>query len=116
MTKMISMCGLDCSVCPAHIAFLTNDQSLREKTAEEWSKAFKAELTAEMINCVGCTTVEGVHIGHCGQCEMRQCGLGRKVANCALCADFPCALIAGFMANVAPAKANLEEIRASRGK
>ena len=98
MSKMISVCGLDCSVCPAHVALLTNDQALREKTAVEWSKAFHAEITADMINCVGCTAVEGVH----------------KVANCGECADYGCATIAGFMDNVPPAKANLEEVRAAR--
>lgn len=114
MSKMISVCGLDCSVCPAHVALLTNDQALREKTAVEWSKAFHAEITADMINCVGCTAVEGVHIGHCGECAMRTCGFKHKVANCGECADYGCATIAGFMDNVPPAKANLEEVRAAR--
>jgi len=114
MSKMISVCGLDCSVCPAHIAYLTDDQALREKTAAEWSKAYQAELTAAMINCVGCMAVEGAHIGHCYECTMRKCGLNRHVENCGVCADYGCDIIAGFLAKVPPAKANLEEIRAAR--
>ena len=114
MSKMISVCGLDCSVCPAHIAYLTDDQALREKTAAEWSKAYQAELTAVMINCVGCTASDGVHIGHCYECAMRKCGLDRRVDNCGVCPDYGCATIAGFLAKVPPAKANLEEIRAAR--
>lgn len=116
MSKMISVCGLDCSVCPAHVAFLTNDQVLREKTAAEWSKAYQAELTAEMINCVGCTGVTGVHIGHCYECVMRKCGQNHRVRNCGECEDYGCATIAGFLEKVPPAKANLEEIRTGGGK
>jgi len=52
-----------------------------------------------------------VHIGHCGVCEIRKCGLDRKVENCALCTDYPCGTLSPFLANVPPAKANLEEVR-----
>ena len=112
MTKKISICGLDCSICPAFIAFSTDDRTLREKTASEWSKAYHFDFTPEMVDCVGCTTIEGVHIGHCFECQIRKCGLGKNVENCARCADYPCSLIADFIAKVPPAKANLEEIRA----
>ena len=44
-TKTLAMCGLDCAACPAFIAYRTNDQALRAKTAAEWSKAFKVELS-----------------------------------------------------------------------
>jgi hypothetical protein len=47
---------------------------------------------------------------------MRKCGLSKKVDNCALCAEYPCAIISKFTANVPPAKANLEEVRASLKK
>ena len=90
MTKMLSMCGLDCAACPAFIAHKTDDQALREKTAAEWSKQFHVDLKPADINCVGCLKVKGVHIGHCGECEIRKCGLARKVKNCALCDDYPC--------------------------
>jgi len=114
MDKMLSMCGLDCAACPAFIAYKNDDQALREKTAGEWSQAYHADLKAADINCVGCLEVNGVHIGHCSQCEIRKCGLGREVNNCALCSDYPCETIGQFLANVPPAKANLEEIRQAR--
>jgi len=109
-----AMCGLDCSVCPAFIAHQTGDRALQEKTAKEWKAAFHFDFTPEMVDCVGCTTAEGVHIGHCSECEIRKCGTAKKVDNCAVCADYPCPIIAGFIANVPSAKANLEAIRASR--
>ncbi len=112
--KMLAMCGLDCTACPAMIARRTDDQALRVKTAAEWSQQFNVALKPEDINCVGCLKVKGVHISHCAECEIRQCGLARKVANCALCPDYPCDKIASFLANVPPAKANLEELRRTR--
>jgi hypothetical protein len=63
---------------------------------------------------VGCLKVKGVHIGHCSECEIRKCGLPRKVKNCALCSDYACETISKFLANVPPAKANLEEVRRVR--
>jgi hypothetical protein len=113
-TKTLSMCGLDCAACPAFLAYKTNDQALRERTAVEWSRQFHAELKPADINCVGCLKTQGVHIGHCAECEIRKCGLSRKVTNCALCDDYPCQTISQFLANVPVAKANLEEVRRSR--
>jgi hypothetical protein len=115
MAKMISICGLDCSVCPALIVHQTGDQALREKTAKEWSAAYHADFKPEMVDCVGCTATQGVHIGHCSECAIRACGLARGVANCGVCPDFEgCSTIGDFIAKVPPAKANLEEIRAGR--
>ena len=36
--QLIGCCGLDCEVCDARIATLTNDTALREKTAALWTK------------------------------------------------------------------------------
>ncbi len=116
MAKMFAMCGLDCAACPAFIAHKTDDQALRVKTAAEWSTQFNVEMKPADINCVGCVKTKGVHIGHCPMCEVRKCGLGHKVKNCALCDNYGCETITKFHANVPPAKANLEEVRRSRQK
>jgi hypothetical protein len=110
----IAICGLDCEACPAFIAHHTGDRALREKTAVEWSKSYHFAFSPEMVDCVGCTTTDGVHIGHCAECKMRVCGFARKVENCGLCPDYPCEIIGGFIAQVAPAKENLERIRGAR--
>lgn len=112
--EIIAMCGLDCGTCPAYSAHVTDDWGLREATAKEWSKSYGFECKPEMIDCVGCTVVEGVHIGHCFECAMRKCGLGRGVANCGVCDLFDgCAVIGEFLVKVPQAKANLEKVRAS---
>ncbi len=115
-TKTLAVCGLDCAACPAFIAHKTNDRALRVKTAAEWSRQYNVALRPEDIDCVGCLKVKGVHIGHCSECEIRTCGLTRNVANCAMCDDYPCDKMAKFIANVPPAKANLEEVRRARQK
>jgi len=112
--KMLSMCGLDCAACPAHIAYTTNDQALRVRTAAEWSRQFRTELKPADIDCVGCLKTRGVQFAHCAECEIRKCGLAHKVKNCAMCDDYPCDKISNFIANVPPAKANLEEVRRAR--
>ena len=114
MAKMFAMCGLDCAACPAFIAHQTDDNALREKTAAEWSQQFHVELQPADINCVGCLKVEGVHIGHCDECEIRRCGLSRLEKSCALCDDYPCPTLSPFLANVPAAQANLDQVRRTR--
>ena len=31
LNEMIAVCGLDCSICPAHLAWKNDDEALREK-------------------------------------------------------------------------------------
>ncbi|MGE5296758.1 MAG: DUF3795 domain-containing protein [Solirubrobacterales bacterium] len=112
--KMLAMCGLDCAACPAFTAHKTDDQALRVKTAAEWSKQFGVQMKPEDINCVGCLKTKGPQIGHCAECEIRKCGMSKKVKNCGLCKDYPCDKISNFIAQVPPAKANLEEARGAR--
>jgi hypothetical protein len=96
MPKKIAFCGLDCAACPAYIAYHTNDQALRKKTAPEWSVRYNANLKPDDINCVGCTEISGPHIGHCAECEIRRCGLKKQVTNCGTCAEYPCPTIKAF--------------------
>ncbi len=114
MAEMFGMCGLDCAACPAQIAYKADDDALRAQTAAEWSKQFGVEIKPEDINCVGCLTLEGPHIGHCSQCEMRKCGLARNLTSCGLCDDYPCETLAKFLDQVPPARANLETLRQSQ--
>ena len=111
MNKIIAACGLDCAACPAFIAAATNDQSMREKTAKEWSKAFGFDCRPEMVNCHGCMATDGVQIGHCAECEIRLCALGKGLSSCALCTDFGCAKAAAFWKDAPGARENLEALR-----
>ena len=49
MNQLIACCWLDCEVCDARTATITNDSALREKTAALWSKLNGVPITPEMI-------------------------------------------------------------------
>jgi hypothetical protein len=115
MGKLIAACGLDCAACNAYIASRTNDDALRAKTAEDWSKAFGFACTPEMINCHGCLATDGVQIGHCGECGIRLCALEKKLDNCAACPDYGCEQVAGFWKDCPDAKKNLDGLRPRAG-
>ncbi len=108
MERLIAYCGLDCAQCPGRIATVTNDDALRAKTAAAWKESFGFPLGPEAINCLGCKG-EGAKIGHCSECGMRLCAIGRGVRDCGACAEYSsCAKIQEFTAQVPEAKANLE--------
>jgi hypothetical protein len=111
MTEMIANCGIVCTRCPAYIATLKNDDTLRKKTASEWSKMFHADIKPEDINCLGCLSQAEPLFSHCFECEIRKCCQEKQVANCAVCSEFPCKKISDFMAIVPEAKAKLDELR-----
>ena len=77
-TRLIGVCGLTCSDCGAYLATKNNDEVLRAKTAEEWSKRYSVDLKPADIYCVGCIIPSGRHIGHCGECNIRACGQERR--------------------------------------
>jgi len=107
--KLIAYCGLDCGVCPARRAYLTDDDELRRKTAEEWSGMYDSEISPESVNCTGCRE-EGVKFSHCEQgCEIRKCALPRGIANCGECPEFSCTKTEEFFKFVPEAKNNLQD-------
>ena len=87
MEKLIAYCGLDCRICDARKATINNDDNLRKKVAEEWSKLNGVNITPEMINCDGCR-VTGRKTPFCDSlCPIRQCALKMNKDFCGDC-DF----------------------------
>jgi hypothetical protein len=122
MDKIIAFCGLDCAECPGLIATQKNDDNERRKVAELWNKEYKTNVKPEDINCLGCITesvTPGVQrptgaelvFNYCKVCEIRKCGRGKKIKNCAYCVDYPCELLNKFLVQSPKSKANLEEVR-----
>jgi hypothetical protein len=111
MDKIIAVCGITCSDCPAYIATVNDDDEKRRQTAEEWSKAYNADLKPENINCMSCLSAEGPVFHHCTQCEIRSCGMARGVENCAHCADYACDNLVKFFEMVPAARTTLDGIR-----
>jgi hypothetical protein len=113
MAKIIAFCGVNCAECPPYLAHKNDDNELRAKTAEEWSKMFEARFKPQDINCVGCLETEGPQIGNCAECEIRRCAIQRNLANCAYCPDYACEKLTKFFEMYPSPKANLDQIRAS---
>jgi hypothetical protein len=111
MDKMISVCGLVCTSCVAFEATRDDDDELREATAKQWSKVYGSTIKPEDVNCLGCLTTKGKVFGYCLVCEIRKCGMGKGVKNCAYCADYACDKLLKFFEMAPQAKKNLEEIR-----
>ena len=84
MEKLIACCGLNCARCEARIATLTDDPELRILTAEKWKTQYGEHISPEMINCTGCRE-PGVKIGHCAECEIRNCVNSKGFDTCADC-------------------------------
>jgi len=110
MEKMIAYCGIVCTDCDAFVATQEDDDAKRRKLAESWSKEFGHEIKPEEINCDGCLDTAGRHIGYCGTCEVRKCGMEKEVENCAYCIDYKCEKLDKFHEQAPKAKGTLEEI------
>jgi len=96
MTEKIAFCGLNCSSCNAFIAFKTNDEKLREITAKKWSEDFghnNPPLRPDDINCTGCLSRKEPLFMHCNVCEVRRCGLKKKIKNCRDCENYKCDML-----------------------
>lgn len=116
MSNQIGICGIDCGECKALIATKKSDLKMKKEVAENWSKQFGHQFKPEDINCVGCMTRKGPHIGHCNICGIRKCGLEKKFDNCAYCPDYGCEQLKKFHEQVKAAKDNLERIRKEKNK
>ena len=108
MNEYIAYCGLNCEACEARLATVNNDDALRQRVAREWSELNDVEITAEMINCLGCR-IGGVKSPYCESlCPIRQCAMSRNVETCGDCTDVnACANVAMILENSGEARRNL---------
>ena len=87
MNEYIAYCGLNCEACEARLATVNNDDALRQRVAREWSELNGVEITAEMINCLGCR-IDGVKTPYCESlCPIRQCAMGKGLETCGGCGE-----------------------------
>jgi hypothetical protein len=113
---LLGFCGLDCGECKVFIATQNNSMEMKRAVAEEWSKLSGRFLKAEDMNCVGCVVADGAHYGACALCEIRVCGLQKKVENCGLCSGYPCGKLTRIHNYSPKAKMRLEKNRNQSGK
>lgn len=109
--EMLAFCGINCAECPAFVASINNDNELREKTAKEWSEMFKADIKAEDIICSGCHGDGEELFSHCHVCEIRKCGIERKLnSTCAECKEYTCKKLEDLQQYLPNEKKYLDEL------
>ncbi len=115
MNQLIACCGLNCEKCDARIATVTNDSTLREKTAALWTKLNGVQITPEMLNCAGCRT-NGAKTPFCDSlCPVHRCVREKGLATCADCAQMNvCQELGRITANNPSAMENLKQLRQSK--
>ena len=115
MDTMIAFCGLDCGSCEAYLATQANDKTAMQAVLEKWQVEFDhPQMTIADVVCDGCHSSTGRLVPYCHECAIRACAQEKGVATCAHCDVYEtCETLNGFLANVAVARENLEEIRAA---
>ncbi len=112
--KNIAMCGLNCASCEAFIASQTNDDELRKRAAEKWTKEYNQPgdppVKPEEINCCGCLS-DGPLYNHCYQCEIRKCGLAKGLKNCGECGEYRCEKLVRLQERIPGTKENCDVIK-----
>lgn len=111
MKSIVAYCGLNCTECGAYQATLANDDAKRKEVAEQWSQVYHLELKLADINCTGCLSVGKNIFSHCKVCEIRLCGLQKKVVNCAHCGEFVCEKLENFFKMAPYLRERLNELR-----
>ena len=113
--QLIGCCGLDCEKCDARIATLANDNALREKTAELWTKLNGVTITPEMINCTGCR-VGGAKTPFCDRlCPVHNCVREKGLDTCADCPQTEeCPTLGQIAANSPCVMENLKRLKRQR--
>ena len=113
MNRIVAVCGLICTDCPAYGATQAGDRAALERVAAEWRQAYNApNITVESVICDGCLD-DGRKCSHCAECDIRACGVEHGVANCARCPDYGCEKLQRFFGFAPQTQATLDEIRRS---
>ena len=111
---MIAYCGLVCTDCPANIATHADDRVALERVAGQWREEYNNPgITADSVACDGCVATSSRHSGHWYECDIRSCGAGRGVLNCAHCEDYACEKLERFFGFVSDARTVLDGVRSA---
>lgn len=85
---LFAPCGTYCGVCPYRIAYIRNDQRLKEKLAKGIG------IKPEEIICEGCNS--SLPFAFCKVCKIKSCVIKKGLESCADCEDYPCENIKKF--------------------
>ncbi len=87
--RMIAVCGVVCSECPAHLA-QARGAAHQKRTADAWWRIYQLRLAPEKISCGGCLGPDEELIEASRRCKARRCCLGEGLSNCGECSRRTC--------------------------
>ena len=108
---MRSCCGIDCEVCEAYIATLTDNDALKEKVAKRWSDLYGKKIRPGDVNCRGCSSVGTKGIYCDTMCRIKPCCRKKGIDTCAQCPDFPCKDLAEVFRHFPDAEKRMKALR-----
>ncbi len=116
MNTQISYCGLICDGCPIFLATREKDsktrESMRKSIANLCYENYGLRLQASDISdCDGCKAGTGRLFAGCGNCEIRDCAIGKGYVTCGLCPEFACDKLDRIFHEDPNAKIILKKIR-----
>ncbi len=85
---LLAACGGYCGGCPDYLAYINNDEKLKKKLAEDFSKDFNLDLKPEDIACLGCHG--SIRKPWSANCPVQRCTEEKGILTCAFCHEFPC--------------------------
>lgn len=85
--ELIAYCGLYCGACSFRVGY---EENSREHIV--CMPSIYDEFKSKPLEfCPGCRLEN-----QCGDCDIRECARGKKIAYCSLCIDFPCGKLIDF--------------------
>ena len=87
--KMMSVCGVMCSGCPAYQG-AAKGVAHQRRTVEAWGRIYCLKETPANISCGGCLGTDRALFHTSGRCKARRCCLRKGFANCADCPKDSC--------------------------
>lgn len=112
---MLAYCGVLCNECEIYKATISDDFDERKNVAQKFTSS-EYPLTVENINCLSCSFENEIVFKFCMECEIRKCGVERKIENCGHCKEYPCNLLKKPFEMDEENKLRLDEVRRMRCK
>ena len=91
---LVAACGGYCGGCLDYLVYISNDDELKKKLAEEISKDLGMDLKPEDIGCLGCHG--SIHKPWCASCSLQRCTEEKAILSCAFCDEYPCQKVGEF--------------------
>ena len=85
----LAYCGIYCPECSFRVAYETQSREHLFSMPKKYD-SFKNKAL-EDCKCDGCK-----QINICGDCDIKDCAISKKIEHCGECQDFPCKILLDF--------------------